>query len=127
MAYQLQPGVKIIEDKAVPPERATDNFFAYPQPSSLNYAGRPQTMLWGTSPFKAGRGAPAHLIELDDQMRPQSTSRFNTKFAEPHRDNLHPLMDVQCMLPLRTQQNDPVSSRADLQNDLFAQRYHVQK
>ena len=124
MAYQLQPGVKILEDKALPPERATDNFFAYPQPSTLNYVERrPSTMIYGTAPFKAGKGAPAHLIELDDSMRPQSTTRHNVGYAEPHKQNYHPLLNVECQLPLRTIDFEPASSRADLQNEMFSQRY----
>ena len=37
MAYQLQPGLSIIENRgAVPPVKATDEVFVYPQPSHLN-------------------------------------------------------------------------------------------
>jgi hypothetical protein len=53
MAYQLQPGLSIVENTgALPARRATEDVFVYPQPSTLNYAdgGRPNTMLYGTAP-----------------------------------------------------------------------------
>ena len=37
MAYQLQPGLKIVNDKAVPQVCATEEVLLYPQPSTLNY------------------------------------------------------------------------------------------
>jgi hypothetical protein len=63
MAYQLQPGMKIVENPVKPPVCATEEVFVYPQPSTLNYgSSRPNTMLYGTSPYMAGKGAPAEYI-----------------------------------------------------------------
>ena len=89
MAYQLQPGLSIVENKgALPPVRATDEVFVYPQPSHLNYGSRPNTMLYGTAPYMAGKGAPARFIETSDQLRPQSTSRFNKTIVQTYERNL---------------------------------------
>ena len=51
MAYQLQPGLSIVDNKgALPSVAATDEVFVYPQPSHLNYGSRPNTMIYGTAP-----------------------------------------------------------------------------
>ena len=125
MAYQLQPGLSIVQNAgAVPPVKATDEVFVYPQPSTLNYvSSRPNTMLYGTAPYMAGKGSPAEYIETSDALRPQSTSRFNKVLARTYEQNLHPLQNVACKLPLRTQSYEPSSTRAELQNGLFQQRY----
>ena len=124
MAYQLQPGMKIVTDKAVPPVCATEEVFVYPQPSTLNYgSSRPNTMLYGTAPFMAGKGAPAQYIETSDLLRPQSTSQFNKILVKTHEKYLHPLQNVECKVPLRTRTYEPSSCRADVQNGLFQQRY----
>ena len=124
MAYQLQPGLKIVEDKAVPKVCATEEVFVYPQPSTLNYgSSRPNTMLYGTAPYMAGKGSPAEYIEASDALRPQSTSRFNKVLARTYEQNLHPLQNVACKVPLRTRSYEPSSTRAELQNGLFQQRY----
>jgi hypothetical protein len=125
MAYQLQPNLAIIENKeALPSVRATDEIFVYPQPSTLNCGGcRPNTMLYGTAPYKAGKGSPAHFIETSDQLRPQSTSRFNKNLVQTYERNLFPLNNMETKLPLRTNQYEPASTRAELQNGLFQQRY----
>src|SRR5210317_943497 len=103
MAYQLQPGMKMVQDHAVPSVCATEEVFVYPQPSTLNYgSSRPNTMLYGTAPYMAGKGAPAQYIETSDQLRPQSTSQFNK---------------------IRTKTYEPMSTRAETQNCLFQQRY----
>ena len=124
MAYQLQPGLKIVEDKAVPKVCATEEVFVYPQPSTLNYgSSRPNTMLYGTAPFMAGKGSPAQFIETSDALRPQSTSQFNKILAKTYEQNFHPLQNVECKVPLRTRTYEPSSTRADVQNGLFQQRY----
>ena len=125
MAYQLQPGLSIVQNTgALPPVRATDEIFVYPQPSSLNCGGcRPNTMLYGTAPYMAGKGAPSHLIETSDQLRPQTTSRFNKVIVPTYERNLFPLNNVECKIPLRTLSYEPSSTRADVQNELFGQRY----
>jgi hypothetical protein len=126
MAYQLQPGLSIVENTgALPARRATDDIFVYPQPSTLNYAdgGRPNTMLYGTAPLMAGKGAPAQFIDTSDELRPQSTSRFNKPLVMTYEKNLFPLNDMTCKVPLRTRDFEPSSTRADIQNELFAQRY----
>jgi len=124
MAYQLQPGIKLVTDNAVPTVCANEEVFVYPQPSTLNYvSSRPNTMLYGTAPYMAGKGSPAEYIETSDALRPQSTSRFNKVLARTYEQNLHPLQNVACKLPLRTQSYEPSSTRAELQNGLFQQRY----
>ena len=124
MAYQLQPGLKIVEDKAVPKVCATEEVFVYPQPSTLNYgSSRPNTMLYGTAPYMAGKGSPSQHIETSDALRPQSTSRFNKVLAKTYEQNLHPLQHVACKTPLRTRSYEPSSTRAEVQNGLFQQRY----
>ena len=124
MAYQLQPGLKIVNDKAVPTVCADEEVFVYPQPSTLNYgSSRSNTMLYGTAPYMAGKGSPAEYIESSDALRPQSTSRFNKVLARTYEQNLHPLQNVACKVPLRTRSYEPSSTRAELQNGLFQQRY----
>ena len=124
MAYQLQPGLKIVNDKAVPTVCADEEVFVYPQPSTLNYgSSRPNTMLYGTAPYMAGKGSPAEYIEASDALRPQSTSRFNKVLARTYEQNLHPLQHVACKTPLRTRSYEPSSTRAEVQNGLFQQRY----
>ena len=125
MAYQLQPGLSIVENSgALPPVNATDEVFVYPQPSGLNCGGcRPNTMLYGTAPYKAGKGAPAQHIDVSDRLRPQSTSRFNKHLVETYDRNYFPLNNVECKLPIRSMSYEPASTRAELQNDLFQQRY----
>jgi hypothetical protein len=124
MAYQLQPGLNLVENPAHPPKCATEEVFSYPQPSTLNYASsRPNTMLYGTAPFKAGKGAPAQYIETSDELRPQSTSRFNKIVARTYEQNLFPLQNVTCKLPLKSMRYEPSSTRAETQNQMFDMRY----
>jgi hypothetical protein len=124
MAYQLQPGLKVVENPAVPVNCATEEVFVYPQPSTLNYgSSRPNTMLYGTAPFMAGKGAPAEFIETSDELRPQSTSRFNKVLAKTYEENLFPLQNMECKLPLRTIGYEPMSTRSEVQNGMFNQRY----
>ena len=74
MAYQLQPGMKVVQDHAVPSVCATEEVFTYPQPSTLNYgSSRPNTMLYGTAPYMAGKGSHqhstlTHLINSDHKV-----------------------------------------------------------
>lgn len=127
MAYQLQPGMNLVETPTRPPICATEEVFVYPQPSTLNYSsGRPNTMLYGTSPYMAGKGSPAQYIETSDQLRPQSTSQFNKILAKTYEQNLFPLQDMKCKLPLRAMSYEPESTRADTQNHMFMKRYPTQ-
>ncbi len=124
MAYQLQPGMNLVENPARPSTCATDEVFVYPQPSTLNYgSSRPNTMLYGTSPYMAGKGAPAQYIETSDQLRPQSTSRFGKILTKTHERNLFPLQDMSCKLPIPSMAYEPESTRADTQNAMFVTRY----
>jgi len=114
----------MVTDKAVPSVCATEEVFVYPQPSTLNYgSSRPNTMLYGTAPYMAGKGSPSQHIETSDALRPQSTSRFNKVLAKTYEQNLHPLQNVACKTPLRTRTYEPSSTRAEVQNGLFQQRY----
>ena len=124
MAYQLQPGMKIVENPVKPPVCATEEVFVYPKPSTLNYgSSRPNTMLYGTAPYKAGKGSPAQYIDTSDQLRPQSTTRFGKNIVQTYERNLFPLSNMECKVPLRTMRYEPASTRAELQNGLFQQRY----
>ena len=125
MAYQLQPGLSRVQNKgAIPSVKATDEVFVYPQPSTLNCGGcRPNTMLYGTAPYMAGKGSPAQYIETSDELRPQSTSRFNKNIVQTYERNLFPLSNMECKTPLRTLRYEPASTRAELQNGLFQKRY----
>src|SRR5210317_2329835 len=124
MAYQLQPGIKLVTDNAVPTVCANEEVFMYPQPTSLNYvSSRPNTMLYGTAPYMAGKGSPAEYIETSDMLRPQSTSRFNKVLARTYEQNLHPLQNMECKLALRTISYEPMSTRSEIQNGMFNQRY----
>jgi hypothetical protein len=125
MAYQLQAGLTQIDTRALPGNCASDGFVVYPQPSVLNYVSqiRPSTMDYGTSPYMAGKGAPNHLIPLDDALRPQSTSRFNKILVETYARDFFPLQDVSRAGQAPTLSFDPASSRADVQNLLFTRRY----
>lgn len=125
MAYQLQPGLAIVQNTgALPSVRATEEIFVYPQPSSLNCGScRPNTMLYGTAPYMAGKGSPAQFIDVSDQLRPQSTTRFNKVIVPTYERNLFPLTNMECKVPLRTLNYEPMSTRAELQNGLFQQRY----
>ena len=62
MAYQLQPGLAIVQNVGARPSvKANEEVFVYPQPSTLNYCCRPNTMLYGTAPYMAGKGSPAQF------------------------------------------------------------------
>jgi hypothetical protein len=80
-------------------------------------------MLYGTSPYMAGKGSPAQFIDVSDQLRPQSTTRFNRVIVPTYERNLFPLANMECKVPLRTIGYEPMSTRAELQNGLFQQRY----
>jgi hypothetical protein len=124
MAYQLQPGLKLVQNPAVPVNCATEEVFVYPQPSTLNYgSSRPNTMVYGTAPYMAGKGAPAEFIDTSDELRPQSTSRFNKVLAKTYEQNLFPLQNMECKLPLQSISYEPMSTRSEVQNSMFQQRY----
>lgn len=123
MAYQLKPELSRIENPAIAPVAATDEVFVYPQPSNLNYFGRPNTMLYGTAPYMAGKGAPNHLVMVDDELRPQSTTQFKKIFVNTVQAQTFPWQKMDCSVPLRTVTCDPQSTRSEVQNVLFTQRY----
>ena len=80
-------------------------------------------MLYGTSPYMAGKGSPAQNIDVSDELRPQSTTRFGKVIVPTYERNLFPLSNMECKVPLRTLSYEPESTRAELQNGLFQQRY----
>ena len=127
MAYLLQPNLERVENPAVPPNCATEEVFVHPQPSNLNYCCRPNTVLYGTAPYMAGKGAPSNLVMVADELRPQSTSKFNTTYVNTVQKNTFPWQDMKCSVPLRTMAWEPQSTRAELQNDFFDQRYFTKK
>lgn len=119
----LQPNVPRLEQPAVPENCATDFVFAYPQSTEQNYCCRPNTMIYGTAPYMAGKGAPSDLVVLEDEMRPQTTKRFNKSYVDTYEKNVHPLQNMKCSQPLRVWSDNPGSTRASVQNCLFQQRY----
>ena len=123
MAYQLQPGLTQIDALTIPKPCANDFVFEYAKPSSLNLGARPQTMLYGTAPYFAGKGAPANLVDVADELRPQSTDQFRKTYVDTLERNTFPWQNVSCMGPVRTIGYEPASTRAELQNGLFMQRY----
>ena len=124
MSYQLQPDLQRIQNPALPPEMATDNFFAYPEAArNVNFGSRPNTMLYGTAPYMAGKGSPAQFVDVSDELRPQSTTRFNVDYVNNYEKQLFP-MDRSMPAPPVPNVMDPRSSRSELQNDLFDLRYN---
>ena len=124
MAYLLQPGLQQIESsKVLPPNCATEAVMNPPEPSSLNYCCRPNTMLWGTAPFKAGKGAPNDLVMVADELRPQSTTQFGKVYVNNTSGGYFPIQNMECSQPLRTMSFEPASTRAQVQNGLFDRRY----
>ena len=124
MAQNLNTASIMLDWESLPKECATSNFVAPPTLTNLNYAGsgRASTPLFGTSPYMAGRGAPANVIMVEDMLRPQSTSYFTKGYAGRSHD--FPKNNMECSVPLRTRARDPVSSRANVQNDMFSRRYN---
>jgi len=123
MAYLLQPNLARVENPAIPPVCATETVIAPPQPSSLNYCCRPNTALYGTAPYMAGKGAPGHLVDTADELRPQSTTQFGKVYVNNSERGYFPIQSVDCMLPQRVRGFDPVNTRAQVQNGLFQRRY----
>jgi len=119
--YTLQAGLRHVTDHAVPEYRSDQHVFTWPQPANLNNCCRPSTEIYGTAPYMAGKGAPHELIDLDDRMRPQSTSEFNKYYTAKPYD--FPSKNVECVLPQRSRGYDPESTRGEIQNGLFLQRY----
>jgi hypothetical protein len=124
MAYQLSTSSIQVDAGGAPSQCATDNFFMYPQPAGPGNCGscRPNTELYGTAPYYAGKGAPAELVDVQDRLRPQSTTRFGRVLVESERQ-LHPLQEMTCSIPVKVRTSYPSSTRADIQNASFSQRY----
>lgn len=127
MAYQLQPGLTQIDSLTIPKPCADDFVFEYPKPSSLNLGSRPQTMLYGTAPYFAGKGAPSDLVDVADALRPQMTTQFNKIYVDTIGKNTFPWQNISCMGPVRTIDFEPSSTRAELQNASFMGRYSHNK
>lgn len=125
MAYQLQAELQNIMKPALPPACATNHIMALPLNTTQGYFQRHSTPLYGTAPFMAGGGAPAHLIELEDSMRPQSTKSFKKNVYEPQKRNVFPWQNMSCAPPVSslTMPWVPTSTRANIQNGLFNKRY----
>jgi hypothetical protein len=123
MNYQLQPGLINIDEQTTPSSSATDSFVIPPQPSNLNLCCRPNTELYGTAPYKAGKGAPNHLIELDDMLRPQSTTQFKKILTDTLQEHSFPWNTMPCSVELPTKTIVPGSTRAYNQNIMYEQRY----
>ena len=121
--YSLNTSKVFIDNPAVPKNCANDVIFNYPNPSSLNNCCRPNTMLYGTAPYKAGKGAPNDLIMVDDELRPQSTTQFGKIYLDNSSSGFHPFQDMSCSVPLRVHISDPTSTRSQIQNGLFSKRY----
>ena len=123
MAYQLQPGLTIVDPGTIPTPCASDFVFEYPVPSELKYCCRPSTMIYGTAPYMAGKGAPNEFIMIDDALRPQATTQFRKTYVETYKNQTFPWQNMSCAGPVRTMRYEPTSSRADMQNANFMIRY----
>lgn len=123
MTYSLQPDLQRVQNVARPEASATENVFVYPQATNLNYCCRPNTMVYGTAPYMAGKGAPNELVMVADELRPQSTTQFGKVFVDTVNKRTFPWNNMECSTPLRTQGIDPASTRAELQNGMFSRRY----
>lgn len=121
--YSLDTSKLLVDNQSVPAKCANDNVFSYPNPSSLNHCCRPNTMLYGTAPYKAGKGAPNELVMVEDELRPQSTTQFGKIYLDNTSGGFHPIQNMTCSNPLRVNTMDPVSTRAQIQNGLFSKRY----
>jgi len=125
MAQQLS-GLININSGVIPSVKAGEDVFIYPQNSNDSIpAGRPNTMLYGTAPYKGGKGAPSHFIETSDELRPQSTTRFGKTIVQPTEHTLFPVHTNMAPAPVPIPR-EYASSRADVQNELFNQRYASQ-
>lgn len=126
MAYLLKPNEHRLGMEDLPAHRATDMTVEPPRPTSLNYCSdRPNTMLYGTAPYMAGKGAPPNVdaIMLEDFLRPQSTSRFNRNYVDNRQYGLFPILDVSCSLPPRVHATDPISTTALIQNMYYSDTF----
>jgi hypothetical protein len=123
MAYQLQPGLTLLDREAFPSNSAYDAFAVYPQPSHFTKCCRASTMEYGTAPYMAGKGAPNELIMVDDELRSQSTKQFKKLLVPTYSRNFFPLQDMSRIGPAPTMPWDPGSTRAEKQNALFSARY----
>ena len=123
MAYALNPNVPRLTREIIPSAPADDVIMTHPQPSSLNYCCRPNTEVYGTAPYMAGKGAPCHLVDVADELRPQATTRFDKPFVNTVARGTFPWQDMKCSVPLRTMSFEPESTRAQTQNGLFQKRY----
>ena len=50
-------------------------------------------------------------------------AEFDLSEPKTYEQNFHPLQNVECKVPLRTRTYEPSSTRAEVQNGLFQQRY----
>jgi len=75
-------------------------------PEMSRGGGRVYTEVYGTAPFMAGRGAPAHLIMDEDRLRAQTTTSYDKAYTERPYDTL-PFID----LPVKARQSVPLSTR----------------
>ena len=123
MAYQLQPGLTLLDRDSFPFNSAYDAISVYPQPSKFTKCCRASTMEYGTAPYMAGKGAPNHLIMVDDELRPQSTKQFKKLLVPTYARNFFPLQDMSRIGPAPTMSFDPGSTRAETQNAMFKARY----
>lgn len=87
----------------------------------LNYehpSPYPNTPLIGTSPYKLGRGPPAKLVPLSDELRPKTTLR-----TKPQPVDGFERVDRGLEAPPVLVAEPAISTRSDLQNHAFSQRY----
>ena len=90
MAQQLS-GLRNLNAGVVPIVKPGEEIFTYPENSNANLPARPNTVLYGTAPFRGGGGAPAQLIDVSDELRPQSTTRFGKALVQPMENTLFPV------------------------------------
>ena len=120
-SYLLKPNDNRMGVEDLPRHQAVDMLMMPPQSTNLNYGDRPNTMLYGTAPYMAGKGPDTSRgILLEDELRPQSTSRFNRNFVDNTTMRYFPFVDMKCSQPLRVISRDPMSTTSVRQNCVFS-------
>ena len=87
-------------------------------PLDYNAGPYPSTPLIGTSPFLLGRGPPAKLVSVVDDLRPKSTVQ-----TKPQPVNGWDRVQKGLEAPPPPVMDMAISTRADLQNIAFDSRY----
>ena len=69
------------------------------------------------------KGAIPAVKATDEIFVYPQPSTLNKHIVQTYERNLFPLSNMECKVPLRTMKYEPASTRAEVQNGLFQQRY----